>query len=324
VKRQVQKVEAEAEVRQYEVKLPFRSVNDNKLVPPIDLAEGLRIEESDGDYLANAAFDVPSAEIALSHAEHMLNDLLGLLAVSGGAFVILQGDSRRNVRRLNAPYVAEGPPPPFETIGGVITAHGAELYDPTGEFRRAGRIANMSIRAEVTRRNIEFERRAFEHRAAWDERLATAIALFHQTECASDPSVAFILCYTTLEVLSEDTDSTLLKAIMPAKNRREEFAIQLRAYFAGLGFEPAHVERFVGQVQRTRMESQLDVFQRYLARWGCLLDISELGWYRDQRGRYVHAGGFDVTEDAKRRMDNFKQEIRKVLKQEIERISPVE
>jgi hypothetical protein len=311
---------AESNGKQYEVKLPFRPVGYMRLPVPLDLPHSIHIEESDNDYVATITLTSTSALEALSQSITLLDDLLGLFAIADGRFLILREDSRRNVRRPNAEYVAEGPPPPFEVIGGYITQYGAELTDPTGELRRSGKIVNLFVSPIVTHNNVEFETAALLNRDKWSSRLARAVSLFHLAQCATDISVSFVLSYTTLEVLSDDNTAGLFKAIIPDSEQRRLVLEQISDILSKTGCHDEQVERFLRQIQNTRQNSQLDAFAQYFTSQNIPTSLLDLKWYREQRSRFVHEGGFDISDEAKKRMEAFKAAIRQALRQEISRV----
>ncbi len=303
--------------REYEVKLPFRPVGYMRLSPPVIFPHSIHIEQSNDDYLASVTLRADDAAQALDEAARLISDLLGMLALADGAFLLLRDDKRTLVKRLNAPYVADGPPPPFEVIGGFLTKAGAKKLDPTGKLRRAGRVVNIHVKAVVTHNNIHFESRALLAQTQWSNRLRKAVAVFHQAVCTPDPSVSFVLCYTTLEVLSGDDTIPLLRTLLPEPKPRRELSKQLRGTFQNFGFQQQQIDRLLQQVQGTRQESQLDSFVRYFQTLGIPIDRDELNWCRTQRSRYVHGGLFGLSEEAKKRREVFKKQIRQAIRQEI-------
>ena len=84
--------------------------------------------------------------LAYQHAQGLAEHFFGYLALLGddAAFILdgKEGLRARNVDLEENPVPPDQPPPPFESIGGVITEVGQEqvgaMLDPDGSKRRSG------------------------------------------------------------------------------------------------------------------------------------------------------------------------------------------
>jgi hypothetical protein len=132
----------------YRVRLAFKPVEDYEFPTPIDVSADLHIERDGIDYLATIEVLADSAEESLEIAERLLGDFLACMAARAASYTIVH-DARRYVSLVDPKPVTDGPIPPFQCVGGIITDAGAELLDPTGEQRRQRRIFSMFAQASV-------------------------------------------------------------------------------------------------------------------------------------------------------------------------------
>src|SRR5207244_13285476 len=109
-----------------------------RLTAPTDGGGGLLVDRDGLDYQATRELLAPTAPDARDEAERTLRDLLAGFAARAASYAIVHA-ARRNIQLVDPAPVLEGPPPPFQSVDGVVTAAGAEALDPTGELRRQRR-----------------------------------------------------------------------------------------------------------------------------------------------------------------------------------------
>jgi hypothetical protein len=300
----------------YRARLPFRSVNGNKLAPPVQLPFGLTVL-SDGDqYAAVVDVQADSALDALEAARSILTDFLDCMAVRECAFAEV-GNPACDVQLANPERVADGPPPPFQVLGGGITPRGAEFFDPTGERRRSRRVLNHWADGWLVLNDVSAQAAWLARRDRWPERIRRALALRRAAECAGDAAVALVLNFAVLEVLCWEDPRKLLMTNLPEKTDRDELVGALRATMLAGGLSAAKAARLVEQVKHANDASPLDTFEAYFTDLGVEIAREHIDWARSQRGAYLHLG--DVGPEGEPRRDAFRKAIERALGAELAR-----
>jgi hypothetical protein len=300
-------------IEMYRVKLPFKSVSGDAIAPPVRLPHGMRITHDGDRYVAEVSLDAPTAQDALVAARALLIDFLGCMAVREFAFAEL-GNSACDVQLVDPTPILDGPPPPFQVIGGGITEKGAEFFDPTGVLRRSRRVMNMWAEATLTRNDLTTEAGWLAVRDRWPERVRRALALRLAGECAGDSSVTLALNYAALEVLFWNEPVKLLKLRLPEKPRRALVVAALREALLAIGLSAGDAGRVVDSARQTHATSPLDSYTSYLSQFGISVERDEIEWVRGQRSAYIHAGEVH-TDDGRR--DAFRKVIGRVLEAEL-------
>ncbi len=291
----------------YRVTLPFTSRKNHKLDVPVELP-GASIAASGSEYLATLLVIATGAENALAIARSILSDVLGAFAVRGVGFVEVH-DARRLVALVDPQPVSEGPIPPFDSVGGGVTAVGAEMIDPTGEKRRARRILNFNADLTLLRSNIDQERQWLGVRQTWPNEVRRAVVLIHAGEVSDDGGVAFVLAYSALELLA-DPSAALLSARIPDDPERRDFVESIRATLIGHPrLNDKDVERLINSLGAAHVEGPIPRFTAAFNAAGIEITPTELEWVRQQRGSFVHPGSFDETPDATSRRDVFRRKV---------------
>jgi hypothetical protein len=301
----------------YRVTLAFEAVENYVLPVPFDVPPALHVERDGTDYLAIVEVHAFSASEALAEGERTIRDLLACFAVRAASYLIVH-DARRNVQLVNPEPAADGPVPPFQSVGGAVTDAGAEFLDPTGNLRRQRRIVNQFASATVTIGDISTQAQWFSQRHQWNKRLRRAMTVLHAAECAQVAEVRFVLLYFAFEILSSQKDRTLLRVRTPDKHERDTFQADLVTYFEGKGHSTSDAERWVRSVVNTHAESPIDAAFLYVTDAGETITLPELKWLRDQRGAYAHDGDFDRSPEASSRREEFRQLVRALIQRELD------
>jgi len=295
------------ELESYRVTLPFTSRKNHKLNVPVELP-GAAIAASGSEYVATLLVTGTRAEDALAVARSVLGDVLGAFAVRGVGFVEVH-DARRQVGLVDPKPVLHGPIPPFDSVGGGITAAGAELFDPTGEQRRARRIANFNAEVTITKSNFDKERQWLKMRQIWPNEVRRAVALTYAGELSGDLGVAFVLAYSALEVLAPPS-AVLLSDRIPDDLERRALVDSIRATLRKHSLlDNNDVDRLINSLSATNVVGPIPRFTAALDAAGIAFAPAELEWVRAQRGNFVHPGRFDESPPASSRRDVFRRSV---------------
>jgi hypothetical protein len=299
------------------------------LIPAIEPAYTARVENVQSD----------KVESAHQEAQRRVEDLLAYLALLGenSAFILdgREGTRARNMDREDNP--ANEPPPPFESLFGVITAAGQEpfgqLLDPDGSKRRAGAIVVHNARGVVVPGQDRLTEVVvlFAQRAALPTRLRVAVGILHDAECAREPAGAFAQTFTALEILTEDRHPpNLLDGFykqMNEQNRLEGLAYKTRAellaglrqFLAKASLGSGQIDRLVQYTASTRSVSQIDIFRDYLVGLGIEVARETVSSWRNIRGALVHAA--EVGGEQETAMRALRDSVRAAVLEELRRSS---
>ncbi|QRP48860.1 hypothetical protein [Amycolatopsis sp. FDAARGOS 1241] len=301
--------------RGYAVTLIIRASNDHHLPPPLDLPEGITATVDGPEVVLEVPVRAPDATTALGAAEDAALDLMMTLASTFSGYEFVR-DARRQVRRTDAVYQSDGPPPPFDVVGGGVTEAGAELYDPDGEARRAGRVLNMHLAAVVTHPPAEDVRR-FAGRKAWSARLRNGLRLFHAAQNARDEIVKFALIAAALEVLVDADETSLLERL--GAEKRQLLGTRLDALLADFDLTKPERERLRDRLQSTRAKGSFQATRDYLGMHDVEIEDGDLRWWVKQRGRYLHTGTFVDEPERRHRLEHA---VSACLTAELDRYAP--
>jgi hypothetical protein len=285
----------EAWDRGYVVTLVICATNDHYLQPPLELPEGIAATVDGAEVVLEVPVRAPDATAALRVAEGVALDLMMTLASTFSGYEFVK-DARQQVRRTNAVYQSDGPPPPFDVVGGGVTEAGAELYDPTGELRRSGRVFNMHVAATVSHPPAADVRR-FAGRRAWPPRLRNGLRLFHAAQNSRDEVVKFTLIAAALEVLVDADETPLLNRL--GKGVRRSLRASLDGLFEEVGLSKPERERLQNGVDHNRAKGSFEAIRDYLASHDVRIEEGDVRWWASQRGKFLHEGVF-LDEPARR------------------------
>ncbi|MEU8639117.1 hypothetical protein AB0C38_43580 [Amycolatopsis sp. NPDC048633] len=286
--------------RSYVVTLVIRTTNDHHLQPPLELPEGITATIDEAEVVLEVPARAPDASTALRTAEEAALDLMMTLAATFSGYEFIR-DPRQQVRRTDAGYQADGPPPPFDVVGGGVTEAGAEMIDPTGELRRAGLVVNMHGAATVTHPPAEDVRR-YAGRRAWPPRLRNGLRLFHAAQNASDEVVKFTLIAAALEVLVDAEKTSLLDRL--SKGARRRLRANLEGVFETFGLTRPERERLRNRVDHTQAKGSFEAIRDYLALHDVRVEDGDVRWWAHQRGQFLHEGAFLDEPERRHRLEH--------------------
>jgi hypothetical protein len=143
----------------YRFILPVRAIGGYRLPEGGLAAEGIMLTPAvDPGYTARVDdVQADNATLAYGEAQQLAEHLFSYLALLGddAAFILdgREGLRARNLDLEENPIPVDQPPPPFESIGGVITVAGqqlmGQLLDPDGSKRRSGTVVIHNAQAVV-------------------------------------------------------------------------------------------------------------------------------------------------------------------------------
>jgi hypothetical protein len=300
----------------YRVILPFRAVEDYVLPVPFDVPS-VHVDSDGKEYLATVEVSAISPNEALEVADLTLRDLLACFAVRAASYVLVD-DLRRIVQLADPEPVADGPVPPFQTVGGILTEAGAEQLDPAGELRRQRRIVNLRAAATVIIGDVSQQKRWFVDRRLWSDDLRRAMTVLHAAECAQQAEIRFVLLYFAFEILTAPWDKNLLVLRTPNTHDRAIFKARLMDFVQAQGYSTPDAGRWVNSVANTQAVSPIDSAHAYVMNAGMAVATEELKWLRAQRSAYVHDGHFERSQDANDRRERFRQLVRTLVQRELD------
>lgn len=321
----------------YRIILPVRAIGGYRLPEEGLAADGVTLKSAAAPAYTARVNDVQAsnATLAYEQAQRITNHLFGYLALLGesAAFIIdgREGVRGRNVDLEENPIPAEQTPPPFESIGGVITAEGqdfvASKLDPDGSGRRSGLIVVHNSEALIVPGKERLTQLCdlFGQREATPVRLRVALGIIHDAECAREFTNGFSQSFTALEVLTEHLrpasvlDSYYQKAnddkLQPRPHQtKDAFLKALRDFLTTASLSTTEVDRIVNYTSSAQSVSQVDVFYNYLTSLDIAVTRSEIGAWRKMRGALVHAG---EDSDQVASMRHFRDVVRKAMLEEL-------
>jgi hypothetical protein len=278
------------QLRGYEVTLVTRNPKDDELAPPLELPEGITATIEGPEIVFVVPVRAYDARSALAQASAIVTDFLFVLAASATFGYETVIDQRQTTRRTDAVYQAEGPPPPFDVAVGSITEAGAELLDPTGEARRAGRVLTLRVPATVIH-PVAAEIPRFTARHSWPDRLRRGLGLFHAAMIVQDEIVAFTLAMAALEVLAAVERESLLSRL--SRGRRRQLRRDLGRLLTDYGIESQGQERLINRLFHTEAVGSAQALWDYLSRHQQDVTDEQLAWWQKQRNAYLHNGAMD-------------------------------
>jgi hypothetical protein len=254
--------------RGYAVTLVARTTNDHHLHPPLDLPEGITATIDGPEILLTVPIVASDAKAALAVARTTVTDLLMTLASTFNGYELVV-DERQLTRRTHAVYQTDGPPPPFDVAEGAISDAGAELLDPDGEMRRAGRVLAFRATGVVVHPPTDDVRR-FAGRAAWPPRLRSGLRLFHAAQNARDEIVEFTLTAAALEVLADADKTPLLNEL--GDTERHRLRSELDVLLDGFELLPDKRDRLRKRLLDTQATGSNHAVRDYLQAHGIALE----------------------------------------------------
>jgi len=131
-------------------------------------------------------------------------------------------------------------------------------------------------------------------RLTLEPRLQRALSLFHLGCCAQEREAGFVTHFTALQVLCGENEKKVLKGLLEPCQKSELLG-ETRVLFERYGLPRVAAERLSQHLQDTKLESDLDVYARYVvgrrAMAGTLAEVKKsLAEIGKQRGSIVHTG----------------------------------
>jgi hypothetical protein len=260
-----------------------------------------------------------SAEQAVSRAEAAAQDLLAAIAARQMAFEI-GAAAKRVIKKLDPPT---DPIPdselPFDTvnISHSDVALLAARFDPSGDRRRRGMIFSSVADAAVDRESLEIDAELYAGHERWDNRIRRAAEVYRLALCSRDEVARFLLSCLVLEVLVAHESVAILSVRFAMKPQREHIvgAVDEALTTAGLGDEDR--DRIIGRVRQTEAQGYTASAADYLEGLELSISPENLGWIQRQRGKFVHTGQFDDSQDAALRRNGFVKIVGVALQREM-------
>jgi len=275
---------------------------------------------------------------AYEQAQGIVEHFFGYLALLGedAAFILdgKEGLRARNVDLEENP-VPPDQPPPFESIGGVITEAGQEhfgaLLDPDGSKRRSGSVAVHNVQGLVMpgQDRLNHLSELFGLREKTPPRVRIALGIIHDAACARELANGFAQTFTALEVLTEHLKPpTVLDDFYDEAKRRGtadglpykskiDLLAALQHFLVGATVPDAQAIRIRDYISMTQSVSQVNVFRDYLMSLGIEVARKEVSEWRKMRGALVHAAANNDEQITS--MQRFRGVVRQAMLEELRR-----
>jgi len=325
----------------YRFILPVRAIGGYRLPEGGLAADNVALTPSvDPAYTARVdGIQADNATLAYDRAQQLAEHLFSYLALLGedAAFILdgREGVRARNVDLEENPVPAEQPPPPFESIGGVITTAGqdyfAALLDPNGGRRRSGAIVIHNTQAVLVPGQDRLTELCdlFGHRGAVPPRVRVALGIIHDAACARELANAFAQSFTALEVLTEYLrPPTVLDGFYQQVNdqnlvntlpyqTKAALLTALRGFLTAASLSQAQADRIANYVSLAQSVSQVEVFCDYLTSLSIAVARPEVVTWRNIRGALVHAAALNAEQTAS--MRRCREVVRAAVLEELRR-----
>lgn len=297
----VQQSVAVTPLRGYLVTVVGRSTTAHNLTaPPEELPGGISIEVDDSTVVLHIPITAPDGAAALATGRELADDFFRVLGSSHAPYRIDPQDKRDAIARTDATYIADGPVPPGDVAEGMVSEDGWAMLDPTGEARRAGKIARFRA-VGVVSHPVTIDALRFAGRDRWEPRLRSGLSLFWAGQCSPDTQVRFVLSMAAFEVLAGRDVGTLLDEHLTQAQRRavrRDVVKVLRGYD---NLAKADIDRLVSRLMDAQLVGATARLTRYLntlipdgngdLRGGVTED--EVQTWQRQRGTFLHDGPLD-------------------------------
>ena len=325
----------------YRFVLPVRAVGGYRLPEGGLAAEGVTLTPAvDPAYTARVD-NVQADNVVLAYelAQGLVEHFFGYLALLGDAAAFIldgkEGLRARNVDLEENPVPPDQLPPPFESIGGVITEAGQEhvgaMLDPDGSKRRSGVVVVHNLQGLIIPGQDRLNQLSelFGLRETAPPRVRIAIGIIHDAACARELANGFAQSYTALEVLTEHLkpSSVLDVFYQQAKEQgnvgslphqtKAALLAALRGFLIAASVPEDQAERISNYVSMTQSVSQVDVFRDYLTGLGVDVPREAVSAWRGIRGALVHAAA--ESEEQIASMHRFREVVRAAVLEELRR-----
>jgi hypothetical protein len=307
----------EADVAEYEVRVPFQSELHKTLSSETEYALPSRFEagaisveydEKEGFYVATLRVAASNSDEAMAEGVVRLRTLLSLLAVSGDAFTPVLG------RKVTASKIRGVEDPQEQNT--IITE------DPETGHRHI----RTRVTAEITGRtfaslkkirdSLEFEQNALKSRDSWPEWLPVALELNYLATTADNPKVSLLLRYAALDLIvrkhSGAQGQLLDEALGPQKTR--EFSDRVKSLASEYGLAEPGIERLVHQVVQTHAESMTNCIKQLLHHHSIKATSKEIRLAGQVRGKIAHLGSMTSESDLANANKLVRQWVQTLLK----------
>ena len=250
----------------------------------------------------------------------MARDLLAAIAARQMAFEV-GPPARRFFKRLDPPT---DPVPdtelPFETVNVRNTdpAMLAARYDPTGERRRQGMIFS-SVADDVYRDSLEIDAELYAGHDSWGNRIRRAAEVYRLALCSKVKVARFLLSCLVLEVLVDHDSVAILSTRFATKPERDRVVDAVDGALGEAGLVDQDRDRIIARVRQTEVQSYTTSAASYLNDLELSIPAENLVWVQRQRGKFVHSGEFEDSQDAALRRNDFVKIVGVVLQREMAR-----
>jgi hypothetical protein len=284
--------------------------------PPVTSGEPL-----EWDYRYCITLRAASAEEAVSRAEAKAKDLLAAIAARQMAFEV-GPPARRFFKRFDPPTDAVPDTElPFETVNVRNTDRAmlAARYDPTGERRRQGVIFSSVADSVVYRDSLTIDAELYAGHDSWDSRIRHAAEVYRLALCSRDEVARFLLSCLVLEVLVDHDSVAILSTRFTTKPERDRVVDAVDGALSEAGLADKDRDRIVARLRQTEVQGYTTSAANYLNDLELSIPAENLVWVQRQRGKFVHRGEFEDSQDAALRRNDFVKIVGVALQREMAR-----
>jgi hypothetical protein len=266
-------------------------VNPDFLLP----IAGVTFEVTDQGIVFTVRIDGENAAEARDSAREIIRDVLRVFGASHVAYRMLSAHPDYLVSRTDAVYVEGGEIPPIDSLDSRWTDAGANIFDPTGESRRSGKVFQTHILGEA-HHSVSKDVKLLVRRDNWSSNLRASLDLYLAGQCTDNEWVRFILSMATLEELAQPSEDFLLTQRMSEKQRSDFFA-SAREACENSCLSATEIDTLVRRLAETRAVGSNKTLTSYLNRrspaaFGNSSSASkkDVGRWQKWRNNYVHGG----------------------------------
>ncbi len=266
-------------------------------------------------YSARLQLSAPNITTAKRLAVEQVRDILKLAAAWGDAFRVRFG-SGLVAEKLPEEMPPQPPPTPVPGEPGSVIAAVNMLTLDMAVLEAEGSVSMVKQRASV-----DFESRALSWREAWPGWLTTVLELNYLATISHDTETAFLVHYTTLEVLEEALVGKPVSIIRQElqDTKRGELLADIRQLLESYNLTDKYAKRLLERLRETQTESKVDRIARMLGGVGVAAQLEEVRQVIRQRGRVAHHGKSSEDEAVRLAATNARQWVLAALRTILEK-----